>query len=181
MTGPPSSSYPSQVSPSAVEISPENRREKLGFARNFAGFVLRLPAAIFGDQGETLPKFWQKVSCPKSSLVKEDIVLRSEPGVGVMPGSPQGSSRVPGNSGRVLSCSGLGGVVLGCVWREMVVLCLLGCVRVGRGCAPGIRVGREICISGWSRFCEMRVNAETLNVEAQIPHLEYNFWVAQKC
>ncbi|CAL2238271.1 unnamed protein product [Prunus armeniaca] len=53
--------------------------------------------------GETLPKFWQKVSCPKSSLVKEDIVLRSEPGVGVMPGSPQGSSRVPGNSGRVLS------------------------------------------------------------------------------
>ncbi|CAL8099154.1 unnamed protein product [Prunus armeniaca] len=51
MTGPPSSSYPSQVSPSAVEISPENRREKLGFARNFAGFVLRRPAAIFGDQG----------------------------------------------------------------------------------------------------------------------------------
>ncbi|CAL2237317.1 unnamed protein product [Prunus armeniaca] len=53
--------------------------------------------------GETLPKFWQKVSYPKSSLVKEDIVLRSEPGVGVMPGSPQGSSRVLGNSGRVLS------------------------------------------------------------------------------
>ncbi|CAL8135268.1 unnamed protein product [Prunus armeniaca] len=49
---------------------------------------------------ETLPKFRQKVSCPKSSLVKEDIVLRSKPGVGVMPGSPQGSSRVPGNSGR---------------------------------------------------------------------------------
>ncbi|CAL2263211.1 unnamed protein product [Prunus armeniaca] len=262
MTGPPSSSYPSQVSPSAVEISPENRREKLGFARNFAGFVLRRPAAIFGDQvrvrpdfgmrfrplpfsgdaislwtptrcrrvwrrvgtvaeghfcpivilsmsrarsqaqcevarvfglagvltgpaqcevarvfglagvltgpaqcevarvfglagvltgpaqcevarvfglagvltgpvrgrepgligksyvwldplvgyvgslkllGETLPKCWQKVSCPKSSLVNEDVNLRSKPGVGVMPGSPQGSSRVPGNSGRVLS------------------------------------------------------------------------------
>ncbi|CAL8131683.1 unnamed protein product [Prunus armeniaca] len=77
MTGPPSSSYPSQVSPSAVEISPENRREKLGFARNFAGFVLRRLAAIFGDQD-----------------------LRSEPGMGVMLGSPQGSSRVPGNSGR---------------------------------------------------------------------------------
>ncbi|KAH0986034.1 hypothetical protein GBA52_013211 [Prunus armeniaca] len=55
--------------------------------------------------GETLPKFWQKVSCPKSSLVKEDIVLRSKPGVAVMPGSPQGSSRVPGNSGRVLSAA----------------------------------------------------------------------------
>ncbi|CAL8141072.1 unnamed protein product [Prunus armeniaca] len=55
--------------------------------------------------GETLLKFWQKVSCPKSSLVKGDIVLRSEPGVGVMPGSPQGSSRVSGNSGRVLSLS----------------------------------------------------------------------------
>ncbi|CAL2252454.1 unnamed protein product [Prunus armeniaca] len=53
--------------------------------------------------GETLPKFWQKVSCPKSSLVNEDVDLRSKPGVGVMPGSPQGSSRVPGNSGRVLS------------------------------------------------------------------------------
>ncbi|CAB4287974.1 unnamed protein product [Prunus armeniaca] len=188
MTGPPSSSYPSQVPPPTVEISPENRREKLGFARNFTGFVLRRPAAIFGDPGvlsrdlwffrrwvialdthalparghcsrgaflsqwdpqvvmsairrivkrspgysgnanpgvrvlvtvrscdreqsdrpiwtklagrETLPKFWQKVTCPKSSLVKEDIVLRSEPCVGVMPGSPQGSSRVPGNSGR---------------------------------------------------------------------------------
>ncbi|CAL8082899.1 unnamed protein product [Prunus armeniaca] len=55
--------------------------------------------------GETLPKFWQKVSCPKSSLVKEDIVLRSEPGIGVMPRSPQDSSRVLGNSGRVLSAS----------------------------------------------------------------------------
>ncbi|CAL2240952.1 unnamed protein product [Prunus armeniaca] len=57
MTGPPSSSYPSQVSPSAVEISPENRREKLGFARNFAGFVLRRPAAIFGDQVRVRPDF----------------------------------------------------------------------------------------------------------------------------
>ncbi|CAL8102123.1 unnamed protein product [Prunus armeniaca] len=51
MTGPPSSSYPSQVPPPTVEISPENRREKLGFARNFTGFVLRRPAAIFGDPG----------------------------------------------------------------------------------------------------------------------------------
>ncbi|CAL8164159.1 unnamed protein product [Prunus armeniaca] len=197
MTGPPSSSYPGQVPPPAAVISQENRREKLGFAQNIVGFVLRRPAAIFGDQGclifeldfgrisrgdsghfrhpraagacggawarkmdrlevlksspgshervgvlgshfgqaqcevarvfglagvltgpirgrveilgnvqftgETLPKFWQKVSCPKSSLVKEDIVLRSKPGVSVMPGSLQGSSRVPGNSGRVLS------------------------------------------------------------------------------
>ncbi|CAL9019747.1 unnamed protein product, partial [Prunus brigantina] len=51
MTGPLSSSYPSQVPSPAVEISPENRREKLGFARNLAGFVLRHPAAIFSDQG----------------------------------------------------------------------------------------------------------------------------------
>ncbi|CAL8148498.1 unnamed protein product [Prunus armeniaca] len=49
MTGPPSSSYPSQVSPSAVEISPENEEKSSGFDRNFAGFVLRRPAAIFGD------------------------------------------------------------------------------------------------------------------------------------
>ncbi|CAL8098742.1 unnamed protein product [Prunus armeniaca] len=60
-----------------------------------------------GHLWKTLPKFWQKVSCPKSSLVKEDIVLRSELGMGVMPGSPQGSSRVSGNSGRVLSFSTL--------------------------------------------------------------------------
>ncbi|CAL8150751.1 unnamed protein product [Prunus armeniaca] len=72
----------------------------LGYKRCF------MQVEILGNvqfTGETLPKFWQKVSCPKSSLVKEDIVLRSEPGVGVMPGSPQGSSRVLGNSGRVLS------------------------------------------------------------------------------
>ncbi|CAL2269347.1 unnamed protein product [Prunus armeniaca] len=58
---------------------------------------------MFNLQGRLCRNFGQKVSCPKSSLVKEDIVLRSEPGVGAMPGSPQGSSRIPGNSGRVLS------------------------------------------------------------------------------
>ncbi|CAL9011083.1 unnamed protein product [Prunus brigantina] len=51
MIGPPSSSYPSQAPLPAVEISSENRREKLGFDRNFAGFVLRRPAAIFGHPG----------------------------------------------------------------------------------------------------------------------------------
>ncbi|CAL2248121.1 unnamed protein product [Prunus armeniaca] len=48
MTRPPSASYPGQVPSPAVEISPENRREKLGFARNFAGFVLRRPATDSG-------------------------------------------------------------------------------------------------------------------------------------
>ncbi|CAL9026868.1 unnamed protein product [Prunus brigantina] len=51
MTRPPSSSYPSPAPPPVVEISPENRREKLDFARNFTGFVLHRSAAIFGDQG----------------------------------------------------------------------------------------------------------------------------------
>ncbi|CAL9001951.1 unnamed protein product, partial [Prunus brigantina] len=60
MTRPLSSSYPSQVLPPAVEISPENRREKLGFARNFAGFVLRRPAAIFSDQGRLCQNFGRK-------------------------------------------------------------------------------------------------------------------------
>ncbi|CAL8082227.1 unnamed protein product [Prunus armeniaca] len=32
-------------------------------------------------------------------MVNEDVDLRSKPGVGVMPGSPQGSSRVPGKFG----------------------------------------------------------------------------------
>ncbi|CAL9006547.1 unnamed protein product [Prunus brigantina] len=49
MTGLPSSSNPKQAPPPAVEISPENRREKLGFDRNFAGFVLRRSTTIFGD------------------------------------------------------------------------------------------------------------------------------------
>ncbi|CAL2258378.1 unnamed protein product [Prunus armeniaca] len=48
MTGPPSASYPGQVPPPAALISPENRREKLGFDRNFAGFVLRRPAIDSG-------------------------------------------------------------------------------------------------------------------------------------
>ncbi|CAL8169148.1 unnamed protein product [Prunus armeniaca] len=52
MTGPPSSSYPDQVPPPAVGISPENRREKLGFARNFAGFVLRRPATDSGKMSD---------------------------------------------------------------------------------------------------------------------------------
>ncbi|CAL2268917.1 unnamed protein product [Prunus armeniaca] len=49
MTGPTSSSYPSQVSPSAVEISPENEEKSSGFDRNFAGFVLRRPATDSGN------------------------------------------------------------------------------------------------------------------------------------
>ncbi|CAL2247640.1 unnamed protein product [Prunus armeniaca] len=84
---------------------------------------------------ETLPKFRQKVSCPKSSLVKEDIVLRSKPGVGVMPGSPQGSSRVPGNSGRVLSAwyQSLGSISCG--------LCTL-CASLSCGSMMGSVTGR---------------------------------------
>ncbi|CAL8174257.1 unnamed protein product [Prunus armeniaca] len=50
MTGPPSSSYPSRVSPPAAVVSPENEEKSSGFDRKFAGFVLRRPAAIFGDQ-----------------------------------------------------------------------------------------------------------------------------------
>ncbi|CAL8076405.1 unnamed protein product [Prunus armeniaca] len=88
MTGPPSSSYPSQVSPSAVEISPENRREKLGFARNFAGFVLRRPAAIFGDQVRVRPDFGMRfrplpVSFWGTSKNKSDSKLGVLPRVGV--------------------------------------------------------------------------------------------------
>ncbi|CAL2270106.1 unnamed protein product [Prunus armeniaca] len=51
MTGPPSSSYPGQVPPPAAVVSPENEEKSSGFDRKFAGFVLRRPAAIFGDQG----------------------------------------------------------------------------------------------------------------------------------
>ncbi|KAL6280368.1 hypothetical protein ACE6H2_017249 [Prunus campanulata] len=51
MTGPPSSSNPSQAPPPTVVISPENEEKCAGFDRNFAGSVLRRPAAIFGDQG----------------------------------------------------------------------------------------------------------------------------------
>ncbi|CAL8991578.1 unnamed protein product [Prunus brigantina] len=50
MTGPPSSSFPSRVPPPAALVSPENAEKSFGFDRNFAGFVLRHPAVIFGDQ-----------------------------------------------------------------------------------------------------------------------------------
>ncbi|CAL2277175.1 unnamed protein product [Prunus armeniaca] len=48
MTGPPSSSYPSQVPPPAAVISPENEEKSSGFDKNFAGFVLRRPATDSG-------------------------------------------------------------------------------------------------------------------------------------
>ncbi|XP_016650415.1 PREDICTED: 3'-hydroxy-N-methyl-(S)-coclaurine 4'-O-methyltransferase 1-like [Prunus mume] len=56
MTGPPSSSYPGQVPPPAAVISPENEEKSSGFDKNFTGFVLRRPAAIFGDPG--FGRFW---------------------------------------------------------------------------------------------------------------------------
>ncbi|CAL8160816.1 unnamed protein product [Prunus armeniaca] len=89
MTGPPSSSYPSQVPLPAVEISPENRREKLGFARNFAGFVLRRPAAIFGDQVRVRPVLGSRfrpfsVSFWGTSKNKSDSKLGVLPRVGVL-------------------------------------------------------------------------------------------------
>ncbi|CAL9013903.1 unnamed protein product, partial [Prunus brigantina] len=49
MTGPLSSSNPSQAPPPAAVISLENEEERTGFDRNFADFVLRRPATIFGD------------------------------------------------------------------------------------------------------------------------------------
>ncbi|CAL2253821.1 unnamed protein product [Prunus armeniaca] len=51
MTGLPSSSYPGQVPPPAAVVSPENEGKSSGFDKKFTGFVLRRPAAIFGDQG----------------------------------------------------------------------------------------------------------------------------------
>ncbi|CAL2252456.1 unnamed protein product [Prunus armeniaca] len=48
MTGPPSSSYPSQVLSPAAVISPENEEKSSGFDRKFAGFVLRRPATDSG-------------------------------------------------------------------------------------------------------------------------------------
>ncbi|CAL2247639.1 unnamed protein product [Prunus armeniaca] len=57
MTGLPSSSYPGQVLPPATVISPENEEKSSGFERKFAGFVLRRPAAIFGDQGMEIYPF----------------------------------------------------------------------------------------------------------------------------
>ncbi|CAL9017717.1 unnamed protein product [Prunus brigantina] len=113
MTGLPPSSYPSQVPLPAVVISPENRREKLGFARNFAGFILRRPAAIFGNQGGNFGEcsIYRGGSAEISAeglvalllFEKGGYSLMSGPDIGVMSGFPQDSSRVPGNSWRVLS------------------------------------------------------------------------------
>ncbi|CAL8167099.1 unnamed protein product [Prunus armeniaca] len=48
MTGPPSSSYPSQVPSPAAVSSPGNEEKSSGFDRKFAGFVLRRPATDSG-------------------------------------------------------------------------------------------------------------------------------------
>ncbi|CAL8173629.1 unnamed protein product [Prunus armeniaca] len=52
MTGPPSSSYPGQVSPPTAVISPENEEKSSGFDRNFAGFVLLRPATDSGKMSD---------------------------------------------------------------------------------------------------------------------------------
>ncbi|CAL9001782.1 unnamed protein product, partial [Prunus brigantina] len=80
MTGPPSSSYPSQAPPPAAGISPENRREKLGFARNLAGFVLRRPASIFGNQGSSIYELKFGRFCDRDSGHFRSVF-------GVLPGS----------------------------------------------------------------------------------------------
>ncbi|CAL2267856.1 unnamed protein product [Prunus armeniaca] len=69
-------------------------------------------------------------------MVNEDVDLRSKPGVGVMPGSPQGSSRVPGNSGRVLSAwyQSLGSI--SCGPRTL-------CASLGCGSMMGSVTGRR--------------------------------------
>ncbi|CAL8996259.1 unnamed protein product [Prunus brigantina] len=54
MTGPPSSSFPSRVPPPTAVVSPENAEKSSGFDRNFAGFVLRHLAIIFGAQGSSI-------------------------------------------------------------------------------------------------------------------------------
>ncbi|CAL2250221.1 unnamed protein product [Prunus armeniaca] len=54
MTGPSSSSNPSQALPPAVVISPENEKKRVGFDRNFAGFIRHRPATISDDPGMDL-------------------------------------------------------------------------------------------------------------------------------
>ncbi|CAL2228348.1 unnamed protein product [Prunus armeniaca] len=89
MTGPPSSSYPGQVPSPAAVISPENEEKSSGFDRNFAGFVLRRPAAIFGDQVRVRPDFGMRfrplpVSFWGTSKNKSDSKLGVLPRVGVL-------------------------------------------------------------------------------------------------
>ncbi|CAL8141066.1 unnamed protein product [Prunus armeniaca] len=89
MTGPPSSSYPGQVPPPAAVVSPENEEKSSGFDRKFAGFVLRRPAAIFGDQVRVRPDFGMRfrplpVSFWGTSKNKSDSKLGVLPRVGVL-------------------------------------------------------------------------------------------------
>ncbi|CAL9009879.1 unnamed protein product, partial [Prunus brigantina] len=133
MTGPPSSSYPSRVPPPAAVVSPENRREGPVFVktsqslfsvvrspipatlmvrstnRNLAGFAIAIPATSGGNFGKCSiykgdsAEFSAESLVPLLLLRREVTFLRSELGMGGMPGSPQDSSRILGNSGRVLS------------------------------------------------------------------------------
>ncbi|CAL8151052.1 unnamed protein product [Prunus armeniaca] len=93
MTGPPSSSYPSQVPPPAAVISPENEEKSSGFDRNFAGFVLRRPATDSGKQLDLRigfrPDFGMRfrplpVSFWGTSKNKSDSKLGVLPRVGVL-------------------------------------------------------------------------------------------------
>ncbi|CAL2268478.1 unnamed protein product [Prunus armeniaca] len=89
MTGPPSPSYPGQVPPPAAVVSPENEEKSSGFDRNFAGFVLRRPAAIFGDQVRVRPDFGMRfrplpVRFWGTSKNKSDSKLGVLPRVGVL-------------------------------------------------------------------------------------------------
>ncbi|CAL8082905.1 unnamed protein product [Prunus armeniaca] len=79
MTGPPSSSYPSWVSPPAAGIPPENRRKQPGFARNFTGFVLRRPATDSGKLSSSIYELKFVRFCDRDSGH-----LRSVFGVGVL-------------------------------------------------------------------------------------------------
>ncbi|CAL2249961.1 unnamed protein product [Prunus armeniaca] len=57
-------------------------------------------------------------------MVNEDVDLRSKPGVGVMPGSPQGSSRVPGKfgTGPVILSAIIIAAMLGLIDYEAAIL-----------------------------------------------------------
>ncbi|KAI5334179.1 hypothetical protein L3X38_024312 [Prunus dulcis] len=89
MTGASSSSNPSRLPPPAAVVSPENGEEAAGVVRTSPPSIslLRPPnqtskVEFLGNVqfiGETLPKFWQKVSYPYSILGKKGIALEVGP------------------------------------------------------------------------------------------------------
>ncbi|CAL8995217.1 unnamed protein product, partial [Prunus brigantina] len=99
---------PQQPFPTIFDVShrrnpPEKARNRTGFDRISPASFSVIQPPFLAIQGRLCRNFGKKSRALTPFLKKEAIFLGSEPGMGVMPRSPQDSSWILGNSRRVLS------------------------------------------------------------------------------